>query len=178
MKTFFSLIRAIRFDKVKKSVFSYWFQKCTYDLCRKCTQKKFFPKSRFFLGLYEICQNHWSLLSRARHSTAMRMAWAGPPWTGSACSGCCSARCQASSAAGVASRPAAGPPPTPPAPPGPGSSSSRRAFRCSPKTPLFKTDGYVRDIQRFTHDPLLFSVAQGIFWLSTERLSRSTVHNI
>jgi hypothetical protein len=61
------------------------------------------------------------------------------PWTGSACSGCCSARCQASSAAGVASSPAAGPPPTPPAPPGPGSSSSRRAFRCSPKTPFFKT---------------------------------------
>ncbi len=25
-----------------------------------------------------------------------------------------------------------------------------------------------------THDPLIFSVAQGIFWLSTERLSRST----
>ncbi len=27
-----------------------------------------------------------------------------------------------------------------------------------------------------THDPLLFSVAQGIFWLSSERLSRSTLH--
>jgi hypothetical protein len=26
------------------------------------------------------------------------------------------------------------------------------------------------------HDPLLFSVAQGIFRLSTERLSRSTLH--
>ncbi len=27
-----------------------------------------------------------------------------------------------------------------------------------------------------THDPLLFSVAQGIFWLSTESLSVSTLH--
>ncbi len=27
-----------------------------------------------------------------------------------------------------------------------------------------------------THDPPLFSVAQGIFWLSTERLSHSTLH--
>ncbi len=27
-----------------------------------------------------------------------------------------------------------------------------------------------------THDPLLFIVAQGIFWLSTERLSRSVLH--
>jgi hypothetical protein len=25
---------------IKKSVFSYRFQKCTYDLCKKCTQKK------------------------------------------------------------------------------------------------------------------------------------------
>jgi hypothetical protein len=29
-----------------------------------------------------------------------------------------------------------------------------------------------------TYDPLLFSVAQGIFWLSSERLSRSTLHLI
>ncbi len=37
----------------------------------------------------------------------------------------------------------------------------------------------IRTNQRYTeiiHDPLLFSVAQGIFWLSTERLSRSTIH--
>ncbi len=37
----------------------------------------------------------------------------------------------------------------------------------------------VKEIQRYTevtHDPLLFSVAQGIIWLSTERLSRSTLH--
>ncbi len=27
-----------------------------------------------------------------------------------------------------------------------------------------------------THDPLLFSVAQGIFWLFTEKISRSTLH--
>ncbi len=34
-------------------------------------------------------------------------------------------------------------------------------------------------IQRYTeitHDPFLFGVAQGSFWLSTERLSRSTLH--
>ena len=34
----------------KKSVFSYWFQKCTYDLSKKCTQKKFCPKNRFSIG--------------------------------------------------------------------------------------------------------------------------------
>ncbi len=28
-----------------------------------------------------------------------------------------------------------------------------------------------------THDPLLFSAAQGMFWLSTERLSRNTFHS-
>ncbi len=33
-----------------------------------------------------------------------------------------------------------------------------------------------RDIRRLPTTPLLFSVAQGIFWLSTERLSRSTLH--
>ncbi len=30
----------------------------------------------------------------------------------------------------------------------------------------------------YTHDPLLFSVAQGIIWLSSERLTRSTLHLI
>jgi hypothetical protein len=34
------------------------------------------------------------------------------------------------------------------------------------------------DIIEITHDPLLFSVAQGIFCLSSERLSRSTLHLI
>ncbi len=33
-------------------------------------------------------------------------------------------------------------------------------------------------IFEFFHDPLLFSVAQGIFWLSSERLSSSTLHLI
>jgi len=33
----------------------------------------------------------------------------------------------------------------------------------------------IRDIQRLSMTPLLFSVAQGIFWLSIERLSRSTL---
>ncbi len=38
-----------------------------------------------------------------------------------------------------------------------------------------------QSFQRYTEitsDPLLFSVAQGIFWLSSERLSRSTLHLI
>ncbi len=36
--------------------------------------------------------------------------------------------------------------------------------------------GVRTEIFRDPHDPLLFCVAQGIFWLSTERLSRSTLH--
>ena len=35
---------------IKKSVFSYCFQKCTYDLSKKCTQKKFCPKNRYSIG--------------------------------------------------------------------------------------------------------------------------------
>ncbi len=36
--------------------------------------------------------------------------------------------------------------------------------------------GPMQRYTEITHDPLLFSVAQGIFWLSTEWLSRSTLH--
>jgi hypothetical protein len=38
------------------------------------------------------------------------------------------------------------------------------------------TTGSLKRYTEITHDPLLFSVAQGIFWLSTERLSRNTLH--
>ncbi len=37
---------------------------------------------------------------------------------------------------------------------------------------------YRKRNMEITHDPFLFSVAQGIFWLSSERLSRSTLHLI
>ncbi len=39
-----------------------------------------------------------------------------------------------------------------------------------------KMHGWLQVYTEISHDPLLFSTAQGIFWLSTERLSRSTLH--
>ncbi len=39
---------------IKKSVFSFWFQKCTYDLNKKCTQEKFCPKKTDF---FRTCAN-------------------------------------------------------------------------------------------------------------------------
>jgi hypothetical protein len=44
---------------------------------------------------------------------------------------------------------------------------------CIKKTVHKQRYRYSKEI---THDPLLLSVAQGIFCLSTERLSRSTLH--
>ncbi len=49
MKTFYLWLGRMGYQK--KSVFSYWFQKCSYDLSKKCTQKKFCSKNRFFLDL-------------------------------------------------------------------------------------------------------------------------------
>jgi hypothetical protein len=45
MKTFFLWI--IGRMGYNKSVLLYWFQKCTFDLSKKCIQKKFCPKNRF-----------------------------------------------------------------------------------------------------------------------------------
>ncbi len=47
MKTFFIWLGWMVYQKIR---FSCWFQKCTYDLSKKCTQKKFCPKNRFSIG--------------------------------------------------------------------------------------------------------------------------------
>jgi hypothetical protein len=41
-----------------------------------------------------------------------------------------------------------------------------------------ETQYYNQRYKDITNDPLIFSVAQGIFWLSSERLSRNTLHLI
>ncbi len=69
-----------------------------------------------------------------------------------------------------------------------GLTSCRRGWApCWPRAqaarhPAFRTRDRVLSIAspleptEIIHDPLLFSVAQGLFWLSTERLSPSTLH--
>ncbi len=65
---------------------------------------------------------------------------------------------------------------------GTGSSTSSRTSSSGSSTtaPSPTWGGFgIGVLQRYieiTHDPLLFSVAQGIFWLSPERLSRCTLH--
>ncbi len=55
MKTFFLWLGRMGYQK---SVFSYWFQKSTYDLSKKCTQKMFCQKNFFWMHFLQRSYVH------------------------------------------------------------------------------------------------------------------------